>query len=317
MSASPIAVLGECVADAVVTSATDDPPELALRVLPGGGPANTATALARLGTPVRFLGRLSGDRFGALARTRLAASGVDLSAAVAAAEPSTLAVATLDARGGASYTFHAEGTADFGWTREELDPARLGGAVCLHTGSLALVREPGGPRIEDFLARVRERVTVCLDPNVRPSLVDPARYRERIARWCGLADIVKVSEEDLEILAPGLPVGQVFARWHGYGAALVVLTRGGRGATVSLRGRHFSVPAPRVAVADTIGAGDAFSAGLLHRLGAGGALGGRLPALEPGVISEALAFAARVAALTCAVPGADPPWAGEPRLAGG
>src|SRR3954452_21453356 len=124
MSPQGITVLGECVADAFAEPASGAG-ELALRVLPGGGPANTAVALARLGTPARFLARLSGDVFGRLFRAHLEASGVDFSHAVSAVEPSTLAVAELDALGQASFSFHAQHTADWQWTAAELAPVSL------------------------------------------------------------------------------------------------------------------------------------------------------------------------------------------------
>jgi fructokinase len=162
-----ITVLGECVADAFTEPAAT-PSELALRVLPGGGPANTAVALARLGTPARFLARLSGDVFGRLFRAHLESAGVDLTGAVAATEASTLAVAELDERGQASFSFHAQNTADWQWTAEELSAVDLSGTACVHSGSLALVRQPGAAAVEDFLAAAAPRATISIDPNVRP-----------------------------------------------------------------------------------------------------------------------------------------------------
>ncbi|WP_236238765.1 carbohydrate kinase [Streptomyces sp. CC228A] len=302
-----VTVLGECVADAF----TEHPPdgrELTLRVLPGGGPANTAVALARLGTPTRFRGRISDDVFGGLFRTRLAASGVDLTGCVSAAEPSTLAVADVDARGHATYSFHAEGAADWQWTAEELAAAAPDDAACLHTGSLALIREPGGRRVEEHLAAVRERATVSVDPNVRPLLVPPAAYRARLARWCALADILRLSEDDLGHLMPGASPEAACDAWHAAGARLVVVTLGGRGALASLDGTRVAVPAAPTAVVDTVGAGDSFTAGLLHALARLGRLGGRLEALTAEETAASCAYASRVAAATCAVPGADPPW---------
>ncbi|WP_214316948.1 carbohydrate kinase family protein [Nonomuraea sediminis] len=301
-----IAVLGECVADAFATRLPHEE-ELALRVLPGGSPANTAVALARLGTATRFLGRVSGDVFGRLFLDHLSASGVDLSACVAAAEPSTLAIAALDADGQATYSFHAEGTADWQWTPAELDPGRLDGASCLHTGSLALVRPPGAAAVEEFLATVSARATISIDPNVRPSLADPADYP--VTRWCAVADVLKLSQEDLEVLLPGVAVEAACDIWHEAGARLIVVTRGGAGALVSLDRARASVPAPKVKVVDTVGAGDAFTAGLLHRLDELGHLGGRLDRLDLDTAADAAAFAVRVAALTCEVAGANPPWA--------
>ncbi|GGP87891.1 carbohydrate kinase family protein [Streptosporangium pseudovulgare] len=300
-----VAVVGECVADAFADPGASRRGELALRVIPGGGPANAAVALARLGTPARYLGRISADPFGRLFHERLTASGVDLSGVVRAAEPSTLAVATLDAEGRAEYSFHAEGTADWQWTAEELATRDLGGVAAVHTGSLALVMAPGAARIEEFLAGARAGATISIDPNVRPGLVDPAVYRARLPRWAALADIVKVSEEDLDHLGD---FDGFREECHAAGARLVLLTRGADGVTASLDGVRLAVPAPAVNVTDTVGAGDAFTAGLLHRLGARGLLGGRLTGLTAGDLSEALAFAVRVAALTCEVAGADPPW---------
>ncbi|TMS00552.1 carbohydrate kinase family protein [Nonomuraea basaltis] len=303
-----IAVLGECVADGFTDRRPADAAAgLALRVLPGGGPANTAVALARLGTPTRFLGRISGDVFGGLFREHLASSGVDLSASVEAGEPSTLAVAALDPGGQAAYTFYAAGTADWQWTPHELALSRLGGAACLHTGSLALVREPGGAAVEEFARAAAERATISIDPNVRPSLASRDDYR--VTRWCEWTDILRLSDDDLEFLLPGVPMERACDTWHAAGARLIVITRGADGALVSLDGERATVPAPEVEVVDTVGAGDSFTAGLLHHLGAKELLGGRLDALDLPTAVEAAMFAARVSALTCSVAGANPPWA--------
>ncbi|MEU5280224.1 carbohydrate kinase [Streptomyces asoensis] len=307
MSTRQITVLGECVADAFAEPANASH-ELALRVLPGGGPANTAVALARLGTPARFLARLSGDVFGRLFRAHLEASGVDLSYAVAAAEPSTLAVAELDAAGQATFSFHARNTADWQWTADELANVDLSATACVHTGSLALVQEPGGVVVEEFLETAASRATVSIDPNVRPLLVRPQVYRARLARWCGLADILRLSGDDLELLLPGTPPEQACDLWHAAGVRLVVITLGADGALASLDGERVRVPAVAARVVDTVGAGDSFTAGLLHRLGEGGLLGGRLAGLGLDEVEEACRFAARVAALTCSVAGPNPPW---------
>lgn len=254
MSPRQITVLGECVADAFAEPANASN-ELALRVLPGGGPANTAVALARLGTPARFLARLSGDVFGRLFRAHLEASGVDLSDAVAAAEPSTLAVAELDATGQAAFSFHAQNTADWQWTADELAGVDLSAAACVHTGSLALVSEPGGAVVEDFLAVAARRTTVSIDPNVRPLLVRPEVYRARLARWCALADILRLSEDDLALLLPGTPPEQACDIWHAAGVRLVVITLGADGALASLDGERVRLPAVATRVVDTVGAG--------------------------------------------------------------
>ncbi|MBN0047572.1 carbohydrate kinase [Streptomyces actuosus] len=307
MSPHRITVLGECVADAFPEAASPVN-ELALRVLPGGGPANTAVALARLGTPARFLARLSGDVFGRLFRAHLEASGVDLSYAVTADEPSTLAVAELDVTGQATFSFHSQNTADWQWTPEELAGVDLSGTACLHSGSLALVREPGGTVVEEFLAAAAPQTTISIDPNVRPQLVHPDVYRGRLTRWCGLADILRLSEDDLGLLLPGTPIEQACDTWHAAGARLVVITLGAEGALASLDGERLRIPAVTAQVVDTVAAGDSFTAGLLHHLDARGLLGGRLARLGLADVAEACRFGARVSALTCSVAGPNPPW---------
>lgn len=312
--AAPVAVLGECVADAFVRPPSRDAgtPAVGLDVLPGGGPANTAVALARLGTPTRFLGRLSSDVFGRLFREHLSKSGADLSRSVAAAEPSTLAVADVDDEGRADYSFHAENTADWQWTPGELAEAAAGEISCLHTGSLALVRQPGGAAVEELLRDAGQRATVSVDPNVRPLLVDPAVYREALPGWCAAADILRLSDDDLaHLTAPGTSPEQAADTFHADGARLVVITLGADGVLASLDGQRLHRPAPEVTVVDSVGAGDSFMAGLLHSLHHAGALGGRLDALSTGQLTGALDFGARVAAAVCAVRGANPPWAGE------
>ncbi|MGW6405436.1 carbohydrate kinase family protein, partial [Streptomyces sp. NPDC055134] len=267
-----------------------------------------AVALARLGTPARFLARLSGDVFGRLFRAHLEASGVDLSYAVPAAEPSTLAVAELDAQGQAAFSFHAQNTADWQWSAAELARVDLTESVCVHTGSLALVREPGAAAVEEFLATAAPHAAISIDPNVRPLLVRPEVYRARLAHWCGLADALRLSEDDLELLLPGTSPEQACDIWHAAGARLVVITRGAGGVLASLDGARLEVPAVVTRVVDTVGAGDSFTAGLLHYLGTRGLLGGRLTDLRLGDVAEACVFATQVAALTCSVAGPNPPW---------
>jgi fructokinase len=305
--AAAVTVVGECVADAF-TDRTASAGEVALRVLPGGGPANTAAALARLGTPTRFLGRLSDDVFGALFRSRLIAAGVDLTGSVAAPEHSTLAVADVDADGKAGYTFFADGAADWQWTGAEL-AAVPQDTACVHTGSLALVRPPGARHIEEYLAAMRAGATISVDPNVRLQLVPPTVYRDGLRRWCRLADILRVSQDDLEQLLPGTSAEDACDTWHAAGVPLVVVTLGEEGALASLDGVRVAVPSSPVDVVDTVGAGDAFTAGLLHRLGVLGRLGGRLDSLTTDELADACAFGVQIAAATCTVPGADPPLA--------
>ncbi|WP_395105827.1 carbohydrate kinase [Actinomadura sp. SCN-SB] len=307
-----IAVIGEAVADAFLPSGQAGTGVLNLRVRPGGSPVNTAVGLSRLGTPTTFLGRLATGPLGDLIRDHLAGSKVDLSAAVAAPEPATLAIASLDPSGRAAYAFYADGTADWQWTPDELARLDPGGVRCVHAGSMALARDPGGPLIETLLGAAREAgATVSIDPNVRPSFVAPDLYRERLGRWTSLADLFRLSDEDLEHLWPGAAPERACDAFHRDGVRLVVVTLGARGALASLDGARVTVPAPPIDPVDTVGAGDAFNAGLLHWLDEHGRLGGRLPDLTLDEVERAVEFAVQNAARTCLVPGADPPWRGD------
>lgn len=306
-STAVVTVIGESVADAF-TERTGPPAEgLTLHVRPGGGPANTAATLARLGTPTRFLGRLSQDVFGTMLRGRLSAAGVDLSGSVDAPEHSTLAVADLDDAGDAGYTFLAAGAADWQWSDEELASALRPQTACVHTGSLALALSPGGTRIEDALAVVRGRATVCIDPNVRTRIVPPAHLRDRLDRWCRLADILRLSRDDLAELLPETSPEQACDTWHASGVPLVLVTLGGDGLLASLRGERLTLPAPPTQVVDTVGAGDAFTAGVLNALHEGGQLGGRLDTLTTDDVAAAGRHGLQIASAACSVPGADPP----------
>ncbi|MTD15607.1 carbohydrate kinase [Nakamurella sp. YIM 132087] len=312
-----IAVVGEVVADAVLPANGIVDGAAHLTVHPGGGPANTAVALSRLGTTARFAGRLSVGALGALCRAKLEESGVDLSASEAATEPATLAIARLDDGGAASYEFYTAGTADWAWTDASLAPLIDGpfgdgpAPVAIHTGTLALALQPSGMVIERLLQRARERMTVSVDPNLRTLLVPVETYRAVIDRWASLADIVRLSEDDLEQLWPGWTPEQAAVHLHQQGVPLAVISLGAAGAFASLRGETVRVPIAPTTLVDTVGAGDSFHGGLLHHLAGAGLLGGRLGELTIESLHEALTFASRVSAITCSRAGANPPWANE------
>ncbi len=312
-----IAVVGEVVADAVLPPDGIVDGAAHLTVHPGGGPANTAVALSRLGTTARFAGRLSGGALGALCRAKLEESLVDLSASENATEPATLAIARLDATGAASYEFYTDGTADWAWTDASLAPLIDGpfptaiGPVAIHTGTLALALQPSGQVIENLLARARPRMTVSIDPNLRTLLVPVTSYRLWIDRWAGLADIVRLSEDDLEQLWPGWTPEQAAGHLHACGVPLAVISLGADGAFASLRGEQVRTPIAPTTLVDTVGAGDSFHGGLLHYLSEAGYLGGRLESLTVDGLLAALVFASKVSAITCSRAGANPPWAAE------
>ena len=282
---------------------------------PGGSPLNVAIGLGRLGQPVSLAARLSRDPFGALFRAHLAESGVDPRHLVDAAEPSTLSVATVDADGVARYDFWTGGTADWQWTDDELAAVVDDDPDALHTGSLTLELEPGASRIVDLLARVAAggHTTISYDPNVRMARLGPVEAgRAAVERVVALAHLVKVSAEDLAWLYPGEEPVAAATRWAAAGPELVVVTLGPDGA-VALGPDRRAVhrDAPPVDLVDTLGAGDAFSAGLLGALAERGALGRGKAGLAGVDLPAVLDRACLVAALTCARPGADPPTLAE------
>jgi fructokinase len=276
----------------------------------GGGPANIAVGLGRLGTEVALLARLAEDRFGRVLRDHLRASQVDVGLIIASAAPTTLAVLNVDAAGVADYDFYIDGCADGGWRPAEL-PAQLPAGAALHaSGSFALAVDSMAETFETLLRRERPHRVITFDPNIRPSLIrDEHVVLARLERWLALADVVKVSAEDLTWIAPGRPAEAVIAEWRERGPSIVVVTRGGRGAYAVGPAGSVDLQAEPVTVVDTIGAGDAFMSGLLAALDRGGHLTRPgLAALGSRDLAAALAYAQRVAGITVTRAGADPPW---------
>ncbi len=255
-----IAVVGEALIDFVEDG--DDEPRLAR---PGGSPYNVAIGLARLGHNAALVGRLSRDPLGTILRRHAERSAVDLTWSIEASEPTTVALVEID-DGVARYEFGVEGTADFQFTDAELAPV-IDGVDALHFGSLTSWTAPGDAAVERLVGAVRERALVTYDPNVRPHLQpDATAARERVERSIALAHLVKTSTEDVTYTHPGEPVEQVAAHWLEQGPSVVIVTRGGDGATAFTRRGSVSRPVGRVTVVDTIGAGDSFMSGLLDGL---------------------------------------------------
>jgi fructokinase len=294
-----ILVAGEALFDLVLA----DSAELAAH--PGGGPFNAARTVARLEQPAAYLGRISRDRFGSRLRGLLADDGVRLDTVVDTDDPTTLALAELDAGGGATYRFYARGTSAFGLTAEAALAVLPPAIDMLHVGT-SLALEPVADALEAVAAHVAGESLVMLDPNCRPSVIeDPEAYRQRIWRVLASTDVVKVSDDDLAWLDPGTPAIDAARRLLEPGAAAALLTRGAEGAVVVTAGDAVEVPAPRVEVVDTIGAGDAFGGGFLAHWRREGLPRERLASLD--AVVEATRFACLVAARTCERPGASPP----------
>jgi fructokinase len=288
-----IVVGGEALYDLV---ARDDG---AIEAHPGGGPFNTARTIGRLEQPVAFLGRLSKDRFGQRHASILAADGVDVSATPRTDDPTTLALAELDAGGHARYRFYAAGTAAVGLEPDEARTALHRRVDILHVGSLGLVYEPIADVLADAVEALHRSALIVLDPNCRPAAIEDQRaYRARLRRIARRTHLLKLSEDDLAWLAPERPLLDL-------GPAAVLLTRGDAGATVFSPGRETAIDAPKVDVVDTIGAGDAFGGGFLawwHGRGLG-----REHLSDHDLVVEAARYAARIAAITCTRAGAEPP----------
>lgn len=299
-----IVVAGENLVDLVADAAGTLTPRL------GGGPFTVARTLGRLGGEVSFLGTLSEDRFGRALRAALAAEGVGLDLTRTVAEPTTLALTELSPSGVATYRFYSEGTAAPQIVAEQVRAAARAAPVAVHVGTNGLALQPGADVVADLVGTVGRDCLVMLDPNIRPGLVPPAglaAYRGRLARLAARADVIKVSEEDLDWLGGG--------DWlAGAPQALVLLTRGGSAVEVSLGAARAVVDVPEVAVVDTIGAGDSFGAGFLLAWLARGLPPDSLRELGPsGGVLDAVRYAVAVSGLTCQRAGADPPTAAEVR----
>jgi fructokinase len=280
------------------------------RAVPGGGPFNTARALARLGVPTSFLGHLSDDPFGRELAELLESDGASLDLATFGPEKTTMAMAHVDSAGLAEYEFVVQGTSAPQLTPSML-PDRLGPEVtALHLGTLGMVLEPMASSLVELVHRERDARVVMLDPNVRAGLIPDDVYRERLRDAVNRSTIVKASKDDLAWMFPGVGYRDAAEQLLGRGVRLVVVTLGSAGSFGAHRDLRMSVEAVPAHLVDTIGAGDAFGAALLAWLHDNGHLERDLT-LESDQLLAALQYACAVAAITCSRAGADPPWKRE------
>ena len=265
----------------------------------GGGPANTAKAIARLGYSTSLIGGISSDEYGRAIEAELISSGVDLSLAYRGNESTALAIATIDGSGAAKYEFELDGTASFAFHESWLP---LGEADVIHIGSVATMLEPGASELWKWATT--KKAPIIFDPNVRPSIESNRdRYRASVERWIDIAAVVKLSEDDLDWL-----YGNEFVvhSWLERGVSIVVVTRADKGMSAIGAGLSVDVPAVPVTVVDTVGAGDSVGAVLVE-----GLLKYCLSGLNGGNLSAVLERAAKAAAITCSRAGANPPWRAE------
>ena len=273
----------------------------------GGGPANTAKALARLGFDSYFIDGMSTNDFGKLAKAEFDADGVRLDYVKFSDKPMCLATVTLDSSGSASYEFLIDGTATFDFQREWLPDPVAGNPAVFHVGTLVPLIEPGASVLYEWAQEINQVAPIVFDPNVRPSVVsDRARYESIVKKWAAISNVVKVSEDDIAWLYPGRLQEDVAAEWLPMGVDLVVITLGSEGLLGITRQGSISVPGVKVKVVDTVGAGDTVGAILVEgvvKYGVDGLVGDTLKAV--------LTRAAAAAAITCSRAGAQPPYLNE------
>ena len=283
--------------------------ELPSGAVVGGGPANTAKALARLGHEVSFIDGLSTDVYGVKARAELVADGVDLSLSHSSDLPTATAAVTLAGNGAASYVFNLDKTATFDFESSWLpDPSRLK-PHALYIGTLATLVQPGADVLFEWAIACAEFAPIVFDPNIRTQVMnDRDKYVAIVEKWVGISSVVKLSDEDFQWLYPGKNHESVAAQWLQGGVALVVITRGANGLVGYTSDGVVEVAGEKVAVVDTVGAGDTVGAIIVQGLITDGLMN-----LRGDTLKNLLHRGAVAAAITCSRAGAQPPYAHELR----
>jgi fructokinase len=273
----------------------------------GGGPANTAKALARLGHEVQFIDGISNDQYGVMSRKELLDDEVKLDLAFKSEKPTCLAIVSLAENGGASYEFEIDGTATFDFSLDWLpDPSRYKPSV-LHIGTLVTVIQPGADVLYDWAIRVAEFAPIVFDPNIRPAVMgDRDTYQMAVEKWAAISSVIKVSDDDMAWLYPDQKYQDVAQRWITDGAALVVITRGADGLLGITADGSVEVPGVKIEVADTVGAGDTVGAIIVEAMIEKGILN-----LTDELLKATLHRAAVAAGITCSRKGAQPPYKHE------
>lgn len=269
----------------------------------GGGPANTAKALAKLGISTQFIDGISTDKYGQMAKSALDNVGVMLDYAKYSDKPTCLAIVSLSQTGAASYEFLIENTATFDYTPDWLPDPSSKNPSLLHIGTLATAIEPGASVLFSWAQSVAKVAPIVFDPNVRPDVMSNRdEYVAQVERWIGISSAVKVSNDDLYWLYPSIEIDQIVNNWFAKGPSLIVVTFGGNG-LIGYRGAEkISIDAVKVSVTDTVGAGDTVGAILVEAIVKEG-----LDSLSGAGLEMMLKRAAKAAAITVSRSGANPP----------
>jgi fructokinase len=269
----------------------------------GGGPANTAKALAKLGVKTYFIDGISKDEYGQMAKAELCSANVILDYAQYSNKPTCTAKVKLSKSGKATYEFVTEGTATFDFSDLWLpDPKSLKPSL-LHIGTLATIIEPGASVLFEWAQSVAQVAPIVFDPNIRPAVLgNRDEYVKKVKKWVAISSAVKVSDEDLNWLYPGKAINEIVNEWLEVGVELVVVTLGEQGITAFRKNEQISVVAVKVVVADTVGAGDTVGAVLVEAIVDNG-----LDRLTGEVLKTMLKRAVKAAAITVSRTGANPP----------
>jgi fructokinase len=277
------------------------------RAVVGGGPANTAKALSKLGIATQFIDGISTDKYGQMALKQLHKDGVLLDFVKFSDKPTCLAIVSLNAKGGASYEFVIDDTATFDFSHSWLPDATVSRPALLHIGTLVTAIEPAASVLFEWSSKVAKVAPIVFDPNIRPAvMIDRAKYVKQVERWISISNAVKVSDDDIYWLYPGQDLDKVAKGWLEMGPELIVVTFGDKGLAGYRKDSKISVDAKKVVVADTVGAGDTVGAILVEAIIEDG-----LDKLVNERLTSMLDRAAKAAAITVSRTGALPPSSAE------
>ncbi len=269
----------------------------------GGGPANTAKALSRIGVKTHFIAGISSDKYGQKAKDELFSTSVLLDYIHYSNKPTCTAKVTLSKSGGATYEFIIEDTATFDFSPDWLPNPQTERPSLLHIGTLATVIEPSASVLFKWARTFTNIAPIVFDPNIRPAVLsDRETYLKKVEKWVAISSAVKVSDEDLNWLYPGEEINDIANNWLEVGVELIVVTLGDKGIIAYRKNEQASVGAVKVVVADTVGAGDTVGAVLVEAIVKNG-----LERLTGEVLKSMLSRATKAAAITVSRIGANPP----------